>query len=112
MALIQINEVKRQKPSNIVASDAVKKLEASMPEISKRVLNGERAFTVLNSYPFVEKRLIENVRGVKDQMDALNIIYNYILHAEGDGVLKEYTKRRCPYKGSAIGGMECHSPRL
>lgn len=112
MALIQINEVKRQKPSNIVASDAVKKLEANMPEITKRVLGGERAFQVLSSLLYVEKRLIENVRGVKDQMKALEIIYNYILHANGDGVLKEYSKRMCPHKGTAIGGIECHSPRL
>lgn len=111
MALIQINEVKRQKPAFVQASASVKQLEAMMPDISKRIMNGESAFFILDHLSFVDDRLKNNVRGKKDPVDALNIIYNYILHAEGDGVLKEYTKRVCPHKGTAIGGMECHSPR-
>lgn len=112
MALITIHEAKRQKPSNIEASDSLKELQKHLPDIVKAVNEGQSAYVFINRLSMVhEPRLLDNIRGVKDKNEVLSRIYNYVLHAEGNGVLKEYKSRVIRYKGSAIGGMECHSPR-
>lgn len=109
MALITINEAKRQRPSIKEVPLSVKQLEQMMPEIRERIESGESAFQVLDRLSFVDERLKNTVRGERNSIKALEKIYNYILFAEGDGVLKEYHKKVCRFKGTAIGGMECHS---
>ena len=112
MALITIHEAKRQKPSNIEVSDSLKELQKHLPDIIKAVNDGQSAYVFIDHLSMVnEPRLLDNIRGVKDKNDVLSRIYNYVLHAEGIGVLKEYETKVVQYKGSAIGGMECHSPR-
>ena len=112
MALITIHEAKRQKPSNIEASDSLKELQKHLPDIIKAVNEGQSAYVFIDHLSIVnEPRLLDNIRGVKDKNEVLSRIYNYVLHAEGNGVLKEYENKVVRYKGSAIGGMECHSPR-
>ena len=106
MALITIHEAKRQKPSNIEVSDSLKELQKHLPDIVKAVYVFIDHLTMVH-----EPRLLDNIRGVKDKNEVLSRIYNYVLHAEGNGVLKEYESRVIRHKGSAIGGMECHSPR-
>lgn len=112
MALITIHEAKRQKPSSIEASDSLKELQKHLPDIVKAVSEGQSAYVFIDHLSMVhEPRLLDNIRGVKDKNEVLSRIYNYVLHAEGNDVLKEYESKAIRYKGSAIGGMECHSPR-
>ncbi len=112
MALVTIHEAKRQKPSNIEASASLQELQKHLPEIVKAVYAGQSAFVIIDHLPLVkEPRLLNNIRGIKDADEVISRIYNYILHAEGNGVLKEYETKVVRHKGSAIGGMECHSPR-
>ena len=108
MAVITIHEVKRQKPTFTETPLTIKQLEKMMPKITAEMQKGHSAFYVLDHLSDFDD-IKEKVRGVKDNAKALETLYNIILHAEGDGVLKEYNKKYCRYKGSAIAGMECHS---
>lgn len=109
MSVISINEVKRQKPSSKEVPLSIKELEKELPNIMDAINNGGSPFIIIDHLSFVDERLKNNLRGVTDKNEAISCIYNYILHATGDGVLKEYEMKCVPHKGSAIGGMECHS---
>ena len=104
MALITIHEAKRQKPSNIEASVSMQELQKHLPEIVKAVNEGQSAYVFIDHLTKVyEPRLLDNIRGVKDKNEVLSRIYNYVLHAEGNGFLKEYETKVVRHKGSAIG---------
>lgn len=109
MSIININEVKRQKPSFKEVPNSIKKLEEELPNILNAINNGGSPFLIIDHLSFVDDRLRNNLRGVTDKNEAISRIYNYILQATGDGVLKEYEMKYVPHKGSVIGGMECHS---
>lgn len=113
MAIITINETKRQKPKK-VANEFVKKLSNNMNIISRKIMDGEPAYKTLISLGFTETRLLNNIRGEKNSVKALEKIYNYILFENGDGVLREYSNKKIAYhrsgSGGAIQGMECSNP--
>lgn len=109
MSVISINEVKRQKPSSKEVPLSIKELEKELPNIMNAINNGGSPFITIDHLSFVDERLKNNLRGVTDKNEAISRIYNYILQATGDGVLKEYEMKYVPHKGSAIRGMECHS---
>ena len=109
MALITFRETVRQKPLT-KKSENVKLIESKIKSITSQIVLGKKAFLVITNLGATDRRLISNLKGIKDSSKALEIIYNYIFYENGEGVLKEYNKKFIPFKGTAIGGMECHSP--
>ena len=110
MAVITINEAMKQSPQ-VRTSDISK--------IAEEVNNAKDVHEVCvaiarylrdNPDEYVRELLVRT-RYCKTLESAQSNFYTYLLSVEGNGVLKGYSNKVVRYKGSAIGGMECHSPR-
>ena len=110
MAVITINEAMKQ-PTQVRTSDISK--------ISEEVNNAKDVHDVCvaiaryvrDNPDEYTRELLVRVRYCKSLSAAQTMFYTFLLSVEGQGVLKEYETKYVRHKGSAIGGMECHSPR-
>ena len=111
MALININEAKTYHAKELKTSDISK--------ISNEVNSAKDAHSVCvavaryvrDTDDKYAKELLIRLRYCKSLEEAQQQFYTYLLSVEGCGILKEYNSKVVRYKGTAIGGMECHSPR-
>lgn len=87
-----------------------------MNEAIKKCKTSAELFRAVNRY-FNSKNIDDKwsnllqrrLKAEKDYNKSLQMVYDYILNSEHP--MKKERTAYVPYKGSAIGGMECHSPR-
>lgn len=86
---------------------ATNKLNASSKEdLQKKV------YQLMLKYNCVDLKIIQRIKAAKSLDEAYATLYNYVLCKEGNKTLKGFLVGKAPFKGTAIRGMEVHSPRL
>lgn len=112
MALININESKTYHSKTNLNDKLSNLLSANSNQISKIKNKDELIkfiYSLMRENDCIDNNVLSRFKQTKDINDLYEKIYFLILSREGNGVLKEYSMRKCSFKGSAIRGLEIHS---
>lgn len=110
MATITINETMKRTPQVHISDISKISREVNSAKDVHEVCVAIARYTRDTNDKFA-KKLLRRVIYCKDLISAQAEFYTYVLSIEGQGVLKEYSNKVVRHKGTAIGGMECYSPR-